>query len=492
MSDLTKWVISELSSLLHFPVTEDMAKCILMIESNRDLEDYMKTLVDYSNPAHQKFIKELLHRKTMTIQGYKKSELDNYIDPTEKKEKKKGKGKNENKKAQLDEQGKGEQGKKKTKYVNLYSSDDKGTVLLKGRHLCNCQASKHGLINNCLRCGRIVCEQEGSGPCLFCSRPVYSREELQKNPILAKQSQLDNSALETALQLRDRLLEYDKTSEARTRVIDDESDYFSTNSVWLTKEMKEELRKKEERLQELKHSRNRSLILDFTGRRLIDDDFRKLNMESLLLDEVTDMMDNLSSSYHQSSDNLDPRSLELEPIYDGGSNNLPQEKGSRWHNSMGRVQDRQVMEMTDNGACLSMHQPWATLLVEGIKVHEGRSWYTSHRGRLWIAATARVPTQEDIDDVLQPYQHLIGDKHLPRKYPTGCLLGCVNVVDCLAQEEYIQQYPDGMSDEPFVFICKDPVKSPVLFPIKGKHKIYKLDTNIHQAAVKCLQKLAKI
>lgn len=28
--------------------------------------------------------------------------------------------------------------------------------------------------------------------------------------------------------------------------------------------------------------------------------------------------------------------------------------------------------------CMSMHQPWASLLMAGIKKHEGRSWYTSH------------------------------------------------------------------------------------------------------------------
>ncbi|CAG2065699.1 unnamed protein product, partial [Timema podura] len=60
--------------------------------------------------------------------------------------------------------------KKKHKFVNLYSQEGqaKDVVLLKGRHPCECQASKHRLINNCLKCGRIVCEQEGSGPCLFC------------------------------------------------------------------------------------------------------------------------------------------------------------------------------------------------------------------------------------------------------------------------------------------------------------------------------------
>ena len=54
------------------------------------------------------------------------------------------------------------------------------------------------------------------------------------------------------------------------------------------------------------------------------------------------------------------------------------------------------MEMSDDGMCLSMHQPWASLLVMGIKIHEGRTWYSQHRGRLWIHAGSKVPTPEDI------------------------------------------------------------------------------------------------
>jgi len=34
-----------------------------------------------------------------------------------------------------------------------------------------------------------------------------------------------------------------------------------------------------------------------------------------------------------------------------------------------RVQDRELIEMIDDGYCLSMHQPWASLLVAGIKVY---------------------------------------------------------------------------------------------------------------------------
>ena len=42
--------------------------------------------------------------------------------------------------------------------------------MLPGRNPCQCQAQKHDLVNNCTKCGRIVCKQEGSGPCLFCSQ----------------------------------------------------------------------------------------------------------------------------------------------------------------------------------------------------------------------------------------------------------------------------------------------------------------------------------
>lgn len=39
----------------------------------------------------------------------------------------------------------------------------------------------------------------------------------------------------------------------------------------------------------------------------------------------------------------------------------------------GRLQDRGLQEMKDEGACLSMHQPWASLLVHDIK-----KWVETH------------------------------------------------------------------------------------------------------------------
>ena len=47
----------------------------------------------------------------------------------------------------------------------------------------------------------------------------------------------------------------------------------------------------------------------------------------------------------------------------------------------------------DNNLCLSLHQPWASLLVQGIKTSEGRMWSTDHRGKLWIHAASKQPDE---------------------------------------------------------------------------------------------------
>lgn len=71
-------------------------------------------------------------------------------------------------------------------------------------------------------------------------------------------------------------------------------------------------------------------------------------------------------------------------------------RGPRFDGVYNRVQDKELLEISDLKKCMSMHQPWASMLIAGIKRHEGRSWYTSHRGRLWIAATAKSVDPNEI------------------------------------------------------------------------------------------------
>ncbi len=55
----------------------------------------------------------------------------------------------------------GAAGKQKNKFVPLMSAEGRSrtTVLLPGRHTCQCLGQKHALVNNCVECGRIVCSQ---------------------------------------------------------------------------------------------------------------------------------------------------------------------------------------------------------------------------------------------------------------------------------------------------------------------------------------------
>merc|ERR1711879_464121 len=90
----------------------------------------------------------------------------------------------------------------------------------------------------------------------------------------------------------------------------------------------------------------------------------------------------------------------------------------------------------DTGRCLSMWQPWASLLVAGIKKVEGRSWYSDYRGPLWIAAASRKPTEEEIKDLEDQYKDC--GLAFPKHYPVSALLGRVDVVDMLSHEEYMK------------------------------------------------------
>uniref|UniRef100_F7BQ10 ASCH domain-containing protein n=2 Tax=Ciona intestinalis TaxID=7719 RepID=F7BQ10_CIOIN len=144
--------------------------------------------------------------------------------------------------------------------------------------------------------------------------------------------------------------------------------------------------------------------------------------------------------------------------------------------------------------CLSMHQPWASLLIKGVKRHEGRSWYSNHRGRLWIAAAAKKPTKDEIFAIEEQHKlhwqatdGLQAMPELPKEYPAGCLLGCVQVKEVLSQEEYSVKYPGGESGGAYVFVCEDPHELKVLFPVKGRHKIWKIEPKTHLNAKRGLQ-----
>lgn len=566
MSDaLFDWCVDQLYHRFGLEACEDIVKYILSIEKAEELEEYVGDLLQGTDGKKRYFIDELIKRWEKTQKPSSDTaglfflkepasspELPDMAKESQKKSKRKGRNKQEGityspqepepeavrtpidlKRSQ--DSGSSSSTKKKNKFVNLYAVEgqDRLTVLLPGRHACECLAQKHKLINNCVSCGRIVCEQEGSGPCLFCGSLVCTREEQEilqrdsnKSQKLRKKLMGDGgerdylphqearmkAGLEKAVQHKDKLLEFDRNSVKRTQVLDDESDYFATESnQWLLPSEREKLRKKEEELREIRHAsrKDRKITLDFAGRQVLD---RGDNLDGYYnkLDETLKAMNpnSLSKSQQFSGgqgdrqtlrDLVNPNIMQSAPewVDVGGveyhKRSMEQGKkvasGSEERSRL-RLQDKELQEMSDGGWVLSMHQPWASLLVKGIKRVEGRTWYTSHRGRLWIAAAAKKPTAEEIAAVGKMYRHIYRkEPNFPKDYPTSCLLGCVNVTDCLSQEQFREQFPDicEESASPFVFICTNPQELLVKFPMKGKHKIWKMESHYHQGAKKGLR-----
>eukprot|EP01135_Chromosphaera_perkinsii_P004049 Nk52_evm62s266 gene=Nk52_evmTU62s266 len=408
---------------------------------------------------------------------------------------------------------------------------------------CTCLASRHPLVNNCIECGRIVCEAEGYGPCLTCGQLVLTREQeeivdrdsnksrkfldqllkdIEKKygsgaRVRAEQGgSVDREASAAAVRHKDKLIEYDRTSAKRTQVIDDESDYYQSHESnrWLSKEQRALLKHKEESLRSKQEEARRTvrITLDFAGRKIIDDKVEE-NMvygDGSVEQEINNTLRELdmnreSEAYNAGllSSAAHAKDLSFVPsataLWRGGG--VSALKGNQQNREeFSRVQDLSLIQMTDKGMCMSMHQPYASLLVLGIKRDEGRGWYSSHRGRLWIAAAAKEVTEEEIASVESFYREYYGEMfgkeggsvEFPETYPTGCLLGCVDVVDVLPQDAYteaLKERYDGNewkrhheSQSPFVFVCESPQQLRFPFAMKGDHKIFRLEPEVHNVA----------
>lgn len=122
---------------------------------------------------------------------------------------------------------------------------------------------------------------------------------------------------------------------------------------------------------------------------------------------------------------------------------------------------------------ITLHQPWATALFHG-KRYETRNWATGHRGKLLIHAGKKF--NRDSLDITS--EHLgIGEESMD--FPTGALLGVVNVIDCIKMTpEFIDSVDESEKElgdwSPGNYAWK--LSVPSLFdepiPYKGKQGIF--------------------
>jgi activating signal cointegrator 1 len=101
---------------------------------------------------------------------------------------------------------------------------------------------------------------------------------------------------------------------------------------------------------------------------------------------------------------------------------------------------------------LTLHQPYASLVVLGVKWIETRSWRTDYRGPLWVHASKRRPTFDDMlavvgyGDAWNAWYAAgwIDEDSEVDPGPLGAVVGRVDLVDCIpiggGQGDYIKEF----------------------------------------------------
>lgn len=314
---------------------------------------------------------------------------------------------------------------------------------------------------------------------------------------IAASIQVEQPGLDRAIEHRDRLLNYDKSSVARSKVYDDQVDYFTMRTQnFISDDKRNEIQQRIDYLVENKFNRQQKLMIDIESGTVsdfaesvikdMDEEHRKLEELSISKSDY----EMLPSAAFLQEDDLKKNALPA--VYIPSSTPASSKKSKEpkralpkvlsMDNYSFKVQDKDLEIIEDRGMCLAMQQPYASLLVAGIKRFEGRNWFSTFKGRLWIYAAQRKATLEEIKNIEAFYGHL-GYSKFPRQYPTGVIVGCVTVEDCLPNEVYQEQYPECEIDSPYAFICDYPISLSHPLPVLkgGGSKIYKLDPNIHKA-----------
>lgn len=91
---------------------------------------------------------------------------------------------------------------------------------------------------------------------------------------------------------------------------------------------------------------------------------------------------------------------------------------------------------------LTLWQPFASAILLGLKRFETRGRRTNHRGLLAIHAAKRTPDMGVIEQTV-PLLTTDQRRRIPQRWPTGCVLGTVQVRDCLTMDaELIESIDD--------------------------------------------------
>ncbi len=80
---------------------------------------------------------------------------------------------------------------------------------------------------------------------------------------------------------------------------------------------------------------------------------------------------------------------------------------------------------------LSLKEPFATLIKDGVKIYETRSWKTNYRGELYIHASMTLSKSDNVEKA---------QKYLKSEIKPGYILCRCELIDCIPMTEEFINY----------------------------------------------------
>ena len=87
---------------------------------------------------------------------------------------------------------------------------------------------------------------------------------------------------------------------------------------------------------------------------------------------------------------------------------------------------------------LSIREPFATLIKDGVKIYETRSWKTNYRGEIYIHASLSLSKSERVESA---------NKYLKSEIKPGFILCKCELVDCIPMTDEFIKYINEETSE---------------------------------------------
>jgi len=130
---------------------------------------------------------------------------------------------------------------------------------------------------------------------------------------------------------------------------------------------------------------------------------------------------------------------------------------------------------------ITIKQPWASLIVEGVKDIENRTWKTSFRGRVLVHAAAKPDNIKLEIEGQASYKEIQMFSVLGRAEDDnlfGCIIGSVEITDCVINHPsiwaektpyaYLGKLTVECQPPIYNFVLANPIIFPEPIPCKGK------------------------